>query len=192
VTTSNFDGHALVVLPTETVVAFCSNGPTPQIVVSDGLVDTLEPDELTAVLRHEAAHLEHGHQRALIVASALDRSLSVFPLVRRSTTVLRIALERWADETAVGSSPATRRHLRQALLAVTPVMVTVAVPAFSAKETVVERLDALGAEPVPPSPLRRVLAYTPAAALSATVIAAVAASAGEAAHHLLAWSHHCS
>lgn len=170
---------------------FCSNGPIPQIVVSDGLLDALAPDEVTAVLRHEAAHLEHGHQRALILASALDRSFSVFPFVRRSTTVLRVALERWADETAAGGSPATRRQLRQALLAVTPVMANVAVPAFSAAETVAERLDALGAEPVHPSALRRMLAYAPAAALSVTVVVAVGASAGEAAHHLLAWSHHC-
>ena len=186
-----FDGHALVVLPTETVVAFCSNGPTPQIVVSEGLVDTLGPDELTAVLRHEAAHLEHGHQGALILADAVDRSLGVLPFVRRSTTALRVALERWADETAAGGSPTTRRQLRQALMAVTPVMARVGAPAFSAKETVAERLDALGAEPIRPSPLRRALAYAPAVALCFTVAIAVGVSVGEAGHHLLAWSDHC-
>jgi beta-lactamase regulating signal transducer with metallopeptidase domain len=186
-----FAGHHLVVLPTETVVAFCSNGPTPQIVVSDGLVEALAPEELTVVLRHEAAHLEYGHQRVLILASALSRSLSLFPFVRKSTAVLRIALERWADETAAGGSPATRHQLRQALLAVTTLRVNLAVPAFSAEDTVAERLDALGAEPVRPSLCRRLLAYAPAAGLSVAVVVAVGAFAGEAAHHLLAWSHHC-
>lgn len=180
-----------MVLPTETVVAFCSSGPTPQIVVSDGLVGALRPDELTAVLRHEAAHLEYGHQRVLVLASALARSLFLFPFVRKSTSVLRTGLERWADETAAGASPATRRQLRQALLAVARVRVNVAVPAFSAEETVAERLDALGAEPVRPSLVRRLLAYAPAAVLTITVVVAVGAFAGEATHHLLAWSHHC-
>lgn len=186
-----FAGHALVVLPTPTVVAFCSNGSTPQIVVSDGLVDTLAPDELMAVLRHEAAHLEHGHQRVLVLASALSRTLFMFPFVRKSASVLRIALERWADETAAGGSPATRGQLRQALLALTGMQVHVAVPAFSAEETVAERLDALGADPVRPSLGRRLVAYAPAAVLVTALVVALGTFAGEAAHHLVAWSHHC-
>jgi Zn-dependent protease with chaperone function len=186
-----FAGHALVVLPTETVVAFCANGPTPQIVVSDGLVEALGPDELAAVLRHEAAHLELGHQRVLVLAGALARTLFLFPFVRKSTSVLRTGLERWADESAAGASPANRRQLRRALLAVATMKVNVAVPAFSAEDTVAERLDALGAEPVRPSLRRRLAAYAPAAVLSVAVVMAVGAFAGEAAHHLVAWSHHC-
>ena len=185
-----FGDHALVVLPTDGVLAVCSNGPTPQIVVSQGLVSALSPEELDAVLRHEAAHLEQHHQRFLVVAGALDYSLAVLPFVRKSTATLRIALERWADEAAAGTSGASRAVLRRALLGVTAAVVSSAVPAFSAADTVVERLTALDDEPPRPSALRRVATYVPAVVISATVLAALSSWAGEA-RHLLAWASHC-
>lgn len=186
----SFCGHALVLLPTDSAVAFCSRGPTPQIVVSQGLVESLGRDELEAVLRHEAAHLEHGHQRILIMTSALEHSLGVLPFVRRSTAALRTALERWADETAAGSCAGARAVVRRALLSVTATMLARAVPAFSAADNLAERLVALGEAPPEPTLARRVVAYAPAVFISAAVVVAISASAGDAGH-LLAWTHHC-
>lgn len=185
-----FGGHALVVLPTDCVLAFCANGSTPQIVVSRGLVAALTPDELDAVLRHEAAHLEHRHQRFLLLASALEHGLAVLPFIRPSTAALRTALERWADEAAAGTSYASRAVLRRALLGVTTAMVSPAVAAFSAADTVAERLAALNDDAPRPSALRRAAAYAPGALFSATVLVTMGAWAGEASH-LLAWTAHC-
>jgi Zn-dependent protease with chaperone function len=185
-----FCGHAFVVLPTDSVLAFCSNGPIPQIVVSRGLVAALSPKELDAVLRHEAAHLEYRHQRFLLVASALDHGLAVLPFIRTSTAALRTALERWADEAAAGTSCASRAVLRRALLGVTAAMMNPGVAAFSAAETVVERLNALGDDPPRPSALRRIAVYAPGVAISGTVVASLGAWAGQAGH-VVAWVSHC-
>lgn len=185
-----FGEHALVVLPTERVMAFCANGPKPQIVVSRGLVAALTPDEVDAVLRHEAAHLENHHQRFLVLASALDHGLGVLRFIRGSTAALRTALERWADEVAAGSSCASRNVLRRALLRATTAMMSPAVPAFSLADTVAERLAALDDEAPCSSALRRAAAYAPGGVISAAVIVAIGAWAGEA-RHLLSWTSHC-
>ena len=79
-----YGGHELVVLPTERPLAVSVPVPSGQsgrhqIVVSDGLVDLLTPAQLDAVLRHEAAHLRHGHRRHLAVAAAVDGAFAWFP-----------------------------------------------------------------------------------------------------------------
>lgn len=186
-----FADHAVVVLPTDRLLAVCSNGPTPQIVVSAGLVAALPTEELDAVLRHEAVHIEQHHQRFLVVVGALSHSLGFLAFVRRSTAVLRLALERWADEAAAGAGQASRTVLRRALLGVTTAMLGPAVAAFSDADTVAERLTALNDEPPRPSALRRVATYAPVVVISATILGAVGSWAGEA-HHVLTWaSHHC-
>ncbi|MDQ3944360.1 MAG: M56 family metallopeptidase, partial [Actinomycetota bacterium] len=133
-----FGGHDLVTLPTDELLALSVDGCPSQIVVSSGLVAAVSPSELAAVLRHEAAHLEHGHHRFLLLASAIEHGFAVVPFVRRSTRALRAALERWADEAATGGECASRAVLRNALLGVTMAIVNPAVAAFAAAETVVE------------------------------------------------------
>lgn len=185
----HFGDHALVVLPTDRFLAFCSHGPTPQIVVSQGLVAALPPEELVAVLRHEAAHLEHRHQRLLLLVSGLELGLRVLPFLRRSTAALRAALERWADEASAGTSGASREVLRRALLGVTMDMVHPAVAGFSAADTVAERLDALSEDAPRPSTFRRVAAYAPGALIAAVVLATLGAWVGGASHVLASMSH---
>jgi Zn-dependent protease with chaperone function len=58
-------GHELVVLPSSAPVAFSTAGRRGQVVVSQGLIAALSDAEVTAVLRHEVAHLHHRHQRYL-------------------------------------------------------------------------------------------------------------------------------
>jgi hypothetical protein len=182
--------HDLVVLPTDSVLAFCAHGRPPQVVVSEALVRSLSPDELDAVLRHEAAHLAHRHHRFLLMASTLEAGLGVLPYVRRSTAVLRTSLERWADEAAAGTGDASRATLRRALAGVTAAGVSRAVAAFSAEDTVAERLDALGGDPPRPSLLRRLAAYAPALVVCTVVIAALRLWGGEFGH-LVARAGHC-
>lgn len=140
--------HELVVLPRDELVAFSVDCQGGQMVVSSGLVAALCPDELAAVLAHEAAHLDHRHQRYLSVASVARHGLAFFPPAKRSARALVVALERWADEVAVDVVEDGRARLRSALRLVTASMVGVEVAAFSTADTIVERLDALDEPPV--------------------------------------------
>lgn len=162
--------HELVVLPTDHLVAVSVDGHPPQIVVSSSLIDALPPDQLDAVIRHEAAHLDHGHQRYLVLATAVEHALAFFPLARRSTATLRASLERWADEVASGAAGCSRGTVRSALLGVTAALVgPAAVAAFSPLDSVGERVDALAEPPRRTSLTRRTALYLPG-----TVIALVA------------------
>lgn len=177
------DDRRLVVLPTARLIAISVPGRRPllpdQIVVSEGLVDTLAPGELDAILGHEVAHLRHRHHLYLSAAAAVDQALGWFPLARRSTATLRVALERWADEEAAATA-GDRGVVRDALLSVTATLVAApSLAAFSAAETIGERLDALEAD-APRLPLvSRLMLYVPGAVLVATGLVAWSSWAGE-------------
>ncbi|MGH9267294.1 MAG: M56 family metallopeptidase [Acidimicrobiales bacterium] len=177
----DWQGYDLVVLPTPQPVAISLHGTTDQIIVSEGLLAFLEPDAVDAVLRHEAAHLEKGHHRYLLAATAVDHALAFLPVVRRSTHVLRTSLERWADEVAAGGVPAERHVLRTALLEVSRAMVApTAMAAFSTADTIVERVEALAHEVTPMRRLSRIALYTPGVALGVTAVVALGAWAADA------------
>ncbi len=144
----SWEGHDVVVLPTDEVLAYSLAGAGLQIVVSRGLVAALSPAELDAVLRHEAAHLEHHHQRFLLGATALEQAFSFLPPVRKSARRLRTALERWADEEAASAGPEARRDLHGALVGVAGAALGRSVAAFSAADTVMERLRTLESPPL--------------------------------------------
>lgn len=167
--------HDLVVIPATSSIAYALEGRPAQIVVSEGLANALSDDELSAVVRHEQCHLEHGHQRYLQLALAADVGLAPLRLMRRSTAALRLAIERWADEAA--ADHASRRSIRSALTKVVDSMLA-PVPAFSAAETIGARLAALDAELSTPATRWRLAAALPTIALTATVgIALVTGSA---------------
>jgi Zn-dependent protease with chaperone function len=169
-------GYELVVLPTPYLVAVSvpalGRAPAGQVVISEGLVDALGSDELDAVLRHEAAHLRHRHDRYLAAAAMIDHAFAWFLPARWSTASLRVALERWADEDAAAAI-GDRGLLRQALVSVTVSLVAEpAVAAFSAAETIGERLDALDGDTVGPRFGARLLLYCPGVVLGAVAVAA--------------------
>lgn len=139
--------HDLMVLATDEVLAFSNGGRHSQIVVSRGLEEALSPTELRVVLRHEAAHLEHRHQRFLLVAAALDTQSLVLAPLRRSTRCLRTGLERWADEVAVGGDSRARQDLHRALVGITTDALSAGVTPLSASDTIAERLHALEGGP---------------------------------------------
>jgi hypothetical protein len=108
----------LVILPTREILAVSVPAAPPQVLISDGLVERLDSEQLEAVIRHEASHHRFGHWRFSLLAAALERGLWPLPLVTRATDSLRCALEGWADEAAAESSPGGRTTVRDALVAV--------------------------------------------------------------------------
>lgn len=169
-------GTTVVVLPTDEVVAYATPGSPPQVVLSRGLHDALQPDELDAVVAHELAHLRGGHHRDLVLAAVVDATLGWVPGVRASTGVLRLSVERSADEEVAERRPGTRDSLRRALLKTTETMLG-PVPALTAAYTLVARIEALAVPPPAPGLRQRAVMFVPLA-----VLVAVAASC------VLAWS----
>lgn len=170
---------SLVVLPCDQLLAYAAPGSPMQIVVSQGLVDTLAADELDAVIGHELAHVHCRHDRYLLTASMVDGVLGWCPGVRASTAALRLAIERCADEDA-GAPPVGRDAVRRALERVTETLLA-PVPAFTAAWTISQRLLALAEAPPEPTVVQRVAVRVPMAAL--TVVVAVALVAWSAATH---------
>ena len=163
---SRLGGHRLVVLPSEELVAFSTAGRPGQVVMTHGLITALSDDELAAVLRHEVAHVQHRHQRYLLLARVVERSLGLLPMVRRGVTALRCAVERWADEAAAGPRSSNRASVHAALLRVAELAAMPDIAAFTTPETVAERLEALRTAPTRGLAVgRRLLVYLPAGLL---------------------------
>jgi hypothetical protein len=171
----------VVTLPCAHHLAYAVPGRPDQVVVCDGLVATLDDDELDAVLHHERAHLRHRHHRALRLASDVDARFGWLAPVRDSVEVLRLAVERWADEDAAATSDGARPAIRRALLKTTALDVG-QVPSFYDASTVGARLDALAAPPPAPTMPLRVAATGPMLTLC-LLVAGVATACGLPAHH---------
>ena len=166
----SFGAHELVVMPCRDLVACSVEGPPQQIVVSEGLLDALSGEELAAVVSHEAAHLRYRHQRLLRLATAVE----TLPWAWHSTSALRKALERCADEDAAGAAPTGRSVLQGALMRVAGVQLRPGVAGLSGAENVLERLDALGAVPRRLRSSERAMLYLPGFAVAAPVMLSLA------------------
>lgn len=169
-----------------------SKGRPGQVVVTSGLLDSLSPAELDLVCAHEAAHLQLGHGRYLALATAIERAIWFWPPAEASCRALRLALERWADETAVGQDPVARERLRGALLAVAVDGAEPALAAFSALDGLFERLSAMS-EPAGASvpALWWPLMLSPGLALGIVAIFALA-HLGSGAYCVLSMPHSCT
>ena len=166
--------YELVTLATTVPLAYSLGGRHPQVVISDGLRQRLDDDELTAVLAHEAAHLAARHDRWLAATTVAERFLWFVPWARRSAAGLRGALECWADEVAAGEVGADT--LQRALLAAADCRASpVSVAGFNGADVLAERLAKLDAPPQ-----RHPLAPAVAAGLVGLVLASggLAAASG--------------
>lgn len=83
--------------------------------ISEGLRDCLGDELVAFVVDHERAHLRGRHRRALLVAALVDGVFGWSTTVVRSTTALRLAVERAADEAAAGTDPRRRGRLGAAI-----------------------------------------------------------------------------
>ncbi|HUO38659.1 MAG TPA: M56 family metallopeptidase, partial [Mycobacterium sp.] len=92
-------------------LAYCLPGVRSRVVVSEGTLKTLQPEEITAILRHEQAHLRARHDLVLEMFTALH---AAFPRFVRSGSALhavRLLVELLADDAAAratGPAPLAR------------------------------------------------------------------------------------
>ncbi|WP_313357268.1 M48 family metalloprotease [Microbacterium sp.] len=92
-------------------MAYClPNGPRSVTVLSQGLLDRLDPDELVAVIAHERAHVEQRHDLLLLAFRAWRSALPWFPIAARAEVEVAALVEMLADDHA-------RREVRDEVLA---------------------------------------------------------------------------
>ncbi len=109
-------GRRVVVVDANEAFSFCRGLVFPQVVVSSGLVDALEADELKAVLVHEAAHARRRDPLRALVAHSVAAGLFFLPTMGELGRGTLVDAELGADATAC--SAVGRRTLVQALLVV--------------------------------------------------------------------------
>lgn len=95
------DNPTARIIDTPAPVAYCLPGALSSVTVfSAGLVDLLEPAELTAVIEHEKAHVAQRHDIVLVVFRAWHTSLPWFPIAYRAQREVGLLIEMLADDRA--------------------------------------------------------------------------------------------
>lgn len=91
----------LVVVQDQQPDAYASPGLRGgRVVVTSAMLSALDDDEARVLLAHEASHLRHHHHLYI----ALAHLAAVNPLMGGVPRVVRLAVERWADEDAACST----------------------------------------------------------------------------------------
>ncbi|MFC5822467.1 M56 family metallopeptidase [Nonomuraea insulae] len=88
------------VLPSRERVAYCLPGRRKRVVLSQGTLDLLSPQELEAVLGHERAHARGRHDLVLLPFIALARAFPWLPAARTARETVPTLLEMIADDHA--------------------------------------------------------------------------------------------
>ncbi|MFD0073110.1 M56 family metallopeptidase [Streptomyces sp. NPDC127166] len=99
----------LVVVDDEAPDAFALPGLPGRVVVSTGMLHTLEPAEHRILLAHERAHLT-SHHYAFVAAAQLGAAAN--PLLRPLARAVTYTIERWADESAAAATGDRRQVAR--------------------------------------------------------------------------------
>jgi hypothetical protein len=107
--------NEIVILDTPQHLAVSVPGSPGQVLVSQSVVSELDAEQFDGLIRHEEAHLDLHHARFLLAGAAVDGAFGSVGPIHRGVTSLRLSLERWADEVAIGSSQSRRAALRGAL-----------------------------------------------------------------------------
>lgn len=182
-----YEGVDLVRLPTGALIAYSLDGPDAQIVLSEGLVALLAPEELELVVSHEIAHVRGRHGRILRFLAAVETSV---PPIRWITASVRLAMERCADEVAIRRDPDRRAALLDALLKVSAAQLPASIAAFTHRSGVVERAQALLAPPPAPTLMQRFAANVALIGVGSCGVVVLIGWAFEA-HMLLAMTGTC-
>lgn len=96
-------GHDVILVPAQQLLAFALPGHRGGIVVSTGLVETLDAEQLGAVLEHEEAHLCQHHHAIVALLDLFGGPLERVPLISAVKDAVPLLLEVAADD-------ASRRH----------------------------------------------------------------------------------
>lgn len=127
--------RALRVLDIAEPLAYCLPGVRSRVVVSEGALNTLDADEISAILAHERAHIRARHDLVLEAFTAVHQA---FPRVVRSANALgsvQLLVELLADDAAVRSVGPT--PLARALVACASTGVPAGAMAVGGRSTVV-------------------------------------------------------
>ena len=96
-------------------LAYCLPGMRSRVVLSEGTIQALTRGELTAILRHERAHLRARHDLVLEAFIAVHTAFPRFVRSGSALSAVALLIEALADDAAVRS--AGRGPLARALVA---------------------------------------------------------------------------
>lgn len=82
-------------------LAYCLPGVRSRVVLSSGTLESLTDTELTAVLRHERAHLRARHDLVLEAFTAVHTAFPRFVRSRNALNAVGLLIETLADDAAV-------------------------------------------------------------------------------------------
>jgi Zn-dependent protease with chaperone function len=99
----------LVIVDDEAADAYALPGLPGRIVVSTGMLHTLDETEHDILLAHERAHLS-AHHYAFVALAQFGAAAN--PLLRPFATAVTYTIERWADENAAATTGDRRRVAR--------------------------------------------------------------------------------
>ena len=85
----------LAIIASDQPVAYALPGRPGQVVVSTGMLRSLDPQERRVLIAHERSHLRRQHHRYIRVT---ELAVAALPVLAPLNARLRFALERWADE----------------------------------------------------------------------------------------------
>jgi hypothetical protein len=91
------DERELAVIASAEAIAYSLPGRPGQVVVSTGMLRSLDAQERRVLLAHEQSHLRRRHHRYVHVT---EIAVAAMPILAPLKERLRFALERWADEDA--------------------------------------------------------------------------------------------
>lgn len=89
------------VLQVSEPLAYCLPGVRSRVVLSSGTLDSLSDSELTAVLRHERAHLRARHDLVLEAFTAVHTAFPRFVRSGNALNAVGLLIETLADDAAV-------------------------------------------------------------------------------------------
>ncbi|WHY93091.1 M56 family metallopeptidase [Neobacillus cucumis] len=99
-----FKNKDLIVINNKEALAFTLGISKPLIVLSTGLIEMLELDELEAVIKHETFHQKNRDPLKLFILRVITGSLWFIPLTKWSYKNYKIISELSADEYAINKT----------------------------------------------------------------------------------------
>ena len=132
-----WDGREIWLVPSTRAAAFCAGLIQPRIYLTTGLVESLEREEIDAVVRHEAAHAEAYVPLKALVARLFARTFFWLPALRDLESSYTLTAELAADEAAIRATSA------QAVAAALTHVLDASIPAIGFANLSDARIDKL-------------------------------------------------